>query len=52
MELSPKKLHRGDALFGRPGEPVPKRRSLAALLVERGDAYHALQPELHTTKTV
>jgi hypothetical protein len=48
MELSPKKLHRGDALFGRPGEPVPKRRPLAALFVERGDADHALQPELHT----
>jgi hypothetical protein len=47
MELSPKKLHRGNALFGRPGEPVPKRRSLTALLVERGDANHALQPELH-----
>jgi hypothetical protein len=42
MELPPKKLHGGNALFRRPREPVPKRRSLTALLVERGDAYHAL----------
>jgi hypothetical protein len=48
MELPPKKLHRGDALFGRPGEPVPKRRPLAVLFVERGHADHARQPELHT----
>jgi hypothetical protein len=50
MELSPKKLDRGDALFGRPGEPVPKRRTLAPLLVERGETDHALQPEIHARR--
>jgi len=47
MELSPKELHCGNALDSGPGEPVSKSRSLAAFLVERRDAYHALQPEFH-----
>jgi len=47
MELSPEKLHGGDALLRRARKPETETRPLSSFLVERRQTSHTLQMELH-----
>jgi hypothetical protein len=47
MELPPEEFDRSEPLFGRAGQPIAKRRPIAALFVEGRQANDALQTELH-----